>query len=78
MSQDNKKDVKEKQSSGKKGGRGTHGSLTKSGKVRSQTPKIEKSSTKKHQGPLQRNRIEYINYLKKSKENAEKKYQRDF
>ena len=30
--------------SGKSGGRGTHGSLTKSGKVRSTTPPVEKTT----------------------------------
>ena len=36
----------------------THGSLTKAGKVRSQTPKIE-SENKKKQSPKRRNRAKY-------------------
>ena len=61
---------------GKKGGRGTHGSLTKSGKVRSQTPKVEKTSLKKKKGPSVQNRKEHYLFTKKSRETSEKKRER--
>jgi len=38
----------------------THGSLSKAGKVRSQTPKIE-SKTRKNQNPRMQNRRKYNN-----------------
>jgi len=62
----------EQKSSGQKGGRGTHGSLTKAGKVRSQTPIIPKTNVKKRSGPSKRNRKEFYLYLTKVKENASK------
>jgi len=65
-------DKSEQKSSGMKGGRGTHGSLTKAGKVRSQTPIIPKTNIKKRSGPSKRNRKEFYNYLTKVKENASK------
>ncbi|TFH13293.1 30S ribosomal protein S30e [Candidatus Bathyarchaeota archaeon] len=37
----------------------THGSLTKAGKVRAQTPKIEKSNMTKRPGPRRRNSRNY-------------------
>jgi small subunit ribosomal protein S30e len=43
----------------------THGSMTKAGKVRSQTPKIEKKP-KRNFPPRQRNRREY--WIRKRKE----------
>lgn len=49
-----------------------HGSLTKAGKVRSQTPIILKTNIKKRSGPSKRNRKEFYLYLTKVKENASK------
>jgi len=43
---------------GKKSGKGSHGSLTKAGKVRSLTPKVEKTRRKKRH-PRARNRKNY-------------------
>lgn len=43
----------------------THGSMTKAGKVRSQTPKVEKKP-KRNFPPRQRNRREY--WIRKRKE----------
>jgi len=40
----------------------THGSLTKAGKVRNQTPKITLNK-KKSQGPLRRNHLKYVKML---------------
>jgi small subunit ribosomal protein S30e len=40
----------------------THGSLTKAGKVRAQTPKIE-GTPKKSPTPKQRNRTNYLNRI---------------
>lgn len=40
----------------------SHGSLTKAGKVRGQTPKI-KGKPRKGLAPRMRNRVEYIRYL---------------
>jgi small subunit ribosomal protein S30e len=37
----------------------THGSLTKSGKVREQTPKVPKTSTKKKTSPIRKRRELY-------------------
>jgi ribosomal protein S30 len=75
-----KKAEKAQQSSGKKGGRGTHGSITKAGKVRSQTPKIVKTNLEKHSGPLKKNREKYIRFIKeKEKEKSDRKFtKRDF
>jgi len=69
LSEDKKSEQK---STGLKGGRGTHGSLTKSGKVRAQTPIIPKTNTRKRDGPSKRNRKEFYLYLTKIKENASK------
>jgi small subunit ribosomal protein S30e len=38
----------------------THGSLTKAGKVRAQTPKIETTNTLKSPSPLRRNKQNYM------------------
>lgn len=43
----------------KKGGKGSHGSLTKAGKVRSTTPKISATVNHNKLGPKQRNRRNY-------------------
>lgn len=43
----------------KRAGRGSHGSTTKAGKVRMQTPKIPKTTFHKHGGPRLRNRRKY-------------------
>jgi small subunit ribosomal protein S30e len=37
----------------------THGSLTKAGKVRAQTPKVE-SAPRNHPNPRRRNRINFV------------------
>jgi ribosomal protein S30 len=58
-----KKQEERGQSSGKKGGRGTHGSLTKAGKVRSTTPKIEKTNLKKRKGPRMQTRHKFMRSL---------------
>lgn len=57
-------------SQGKKGGRGTHGSLTKSGKVRAQTLKIEKTSQRKSKQPsiTNRSRFRRMDYNEKHKD----------
>ncbi len=41
----------------------THGSLSKAGKVRSQTPKIESASNQRSSGPRVRNRKLYHNRI---------------
>lgn len=69
-----KKLEKAQQSSGKKGGRGTHGSITKAGKVRSQTPPIVKTNLKKHHGPLLKNRMRYAKSLKPKETNTRSEY----
>ena len=63
-------------SGSKKGGRGTHGALNKAGKVRGQTNKTPKTSTKRRSGPLKQNRIEYIKRMRieKEVENKDAKY----
>jgi len=38
----------------------THGSLTKAGKVRAQTPFVPKTSTKRKSTPRQRNKANHI------------------
>lgn len=67
MVKDKEIDKKATQTGGK-----THGSLTKSGKVRAQTPIIPKTNIKKRSGPSKRNRKEFYLYLMKVKENATK------
>ncbi len=47
----------------------SHGSLTKAGKVRSQTPKIP-AKPKKNLAPRIRNRKEYLRYLQKLQQGA--------
>jgi ribosomal protein S30 len=52
-----------------------HGSISKAGKVRDQTPKIEKTNLTKHHGPLMRNREKFINFInRKEKEKTQKRY----
>ena len=46
----------------------THGSLTKAGKVRNQTPKITLNK-KKSQGPLRRNHRKYVKMLENKRNN---------
>jgi small subunit ribosomal protein S30e len=41
----------------------THGSLTKAGKVRNQTPKIASESTRKTMGPRRKNHRNYTKML---------------
>lgn len=41
----------------------THGSLTKAGKVRAQTPKIEPTNTLKSPSPLRRNKQNYMSRI---------------
>ncbi|MEM4482015.1 MAG: 30S ribosomal protein S30e [Desulfurococcaceae archaeon] len=47
----------------------THGSLTKAGKVRSQTPKIPPKQGK-NKPPRVRNRVEYVRRFVKQQESA--------
>ena len=44
---------------------GTHGSMTKAGKVRKQTPKIE-GKNKKNLSPRLKNRLKYMSKMEKS------------
>jgi len=44
----------------KRAGRGSHGSTTKAGKVRNQTPKIERAEHKKSPCPRVNNRNKYF------------------
>jgi len=48
----------------------THGSLTKAGKVRSQTPKIP-PKPRKNKPPRVRNRVEYVRRFMKAQAVAE-------
>jgi ribosomal protein S30 len=41
----------------------THGSLTKAGKVRSQTPKVSKTSENESKGPLRTNKHHYYDRI---------------
>jgi small subunit ribosomal protein S30e len=41
----------------------THGSLTKAGKVRAQTPKIETTTILKSPSPLRRNKQHYMSRI---------------
>ena len=50
-------------SASRKGGRGTHGSIQKAGKVRSSTPKIIPSITKKNLSPKLKNRLKYTKII---------------
>jgi small subunit ribosomal protein S30e len=45
----------------------THGSLSKAGKVRQQTPKLEKSTLKKKKGPRMANRKKFVQRFKRTK-----------
>jgi len=51
----------------KKSGKGSHGSISKAGKVRNSTPKEKRTAFRKRFkfGPKVRNRIEYNIYLDK-------------
>jgi small subunit ribosomal protein S30e len=54
----------------------THGSLTKAGKVRSQTPKVDKTSKNNAKGPLRSNKSHYherIIYQPKDKWNRRRR-----
>ena len=51
----------------------THGSLTKAGKVRSQTPKVEKTVDRSGPGPLRKNQRLYI---KRIVTQSDKRYNR--
>jgi len=54
-----------------------HGSLTKAGKVREQTPQIPKTNLAKHKGPGVTNRARFKNFgVKKRKEEIEGKEKR--
>ena len=57
----------EKVSTGKRAGKGSHGSITKAGKVRGNTIIIPKTSTKKSQSPLRANRRRYERMLNESR-----------
>jgi small subunit ribosomal protein S30e len=46
----------------------THGSLTKAGKVRNQTPKVTLNK-KKSQGPARRNHRKYVKMLENKRNN---------
>ena len=46
----------------------THGSLTKAGKVRNETPKLA-SNKKKKQAPLRGNHSRYLRMLKNKRDN---------
>lgn len=54
-----RKNLNVKSTSRKKGGRGTHGSTTKAGKVRTTTPKIPRTVKHKKLGPKLKNRRNY-------------------
>jgi len=47
----------------RKAGKGSHGSLTKAGKVRSGTIKVERTSKQKKNGPRMQNRRKYKNRI---------------
>ncbi len=49
--------------SGRRSGRGTHGSITKAGKVRNVTPQLPKTSTRERKGPRITNRRKFISSL---------------
>jgi ribosomal protein S30 len=55
------------------GGRGTHGSITKAGKVRMQTIQIPKTNTKKHSGPSVGNRKRVAKMQDRLRKEAEKR-----
>lgn len=55
------------------GGRGTHGSITKAGKVRSQTLKVEKTNLRKHSGPSVGNRKRHERMQDRLKKEAAKR-----
>ena len=53
----------------------SHGSLTKAGKVRSQTPKIE-PKPKKNKPPRIRNRMKYLIALQKARQPTRRRRRR--
>ena len=53
---------------GRKGGRGTHGSITKAGKVRSMTPKIVPKEKEPNPSPRVGNRKRYEKLINKYRE----------
>ena len=75
MSKKEKGKNKEKKTGGEQrgGGRGTHGGLTKAGKVRTNTPKFEKINVKKSLTPRLRlkNKFLQILYNPKTREKLE-------
>jgi small subunit ribosomal protein S30e len=48
----------------------THGSLTKAGKVRAQTPNVDKTSNKGKTIPRVKNRVNYTRRIVNSRENG--------
>ncbi len=58
----------EQSSARKKGGKGTHGSLTKAGKVRNTTPKVPATVKHNKLGPKQRNRRNYMKRIIRKRE----------
>ena len=77
---DKKAEKVKKLTTGRREQKSGHGSITKAGKVRDQTPKIEKTNLKKHSGPLKKNREKYIRFINgKEKEKTDRKFsKRDF
>ena len=72
---EDKKLEKEKGSSNKgREQKSGHGSLTKSGKVRSQTPKLPKTNLAKHHGPSVKNRIRFAKSLRPKESNTRTEY----
>lgn len=70
-------EAESKKLSGRREQHSGHGSLTKSGKVREQTPKIAKTNLTKHKGPSVTNRARFKNFgVKKRKEEIEGKEKR--
>jgi len=56
----------------RKAGKGSHGSLTKAGKVRSGTIKVERTSKQKKNGPRMQNRRKYKNRIRSCQEDMER------
>ena len=76
-SEDKEAKKREERGQGKKGGRGTHGSMTKAGKVRQQTVKVDKTVIRKNKHPSTRNRERYIALLYREEEKKERRLQRE-
>jgi ribosomal protein S30 len=68
-----KRELKKVTAPGKRAGRGTHGGLTKAGKVRKSTEEqhVEKTSTRKHGSPIRDNRRGYLRSLSRHRERLE-------